>query len=90
MLMMKTEQKCMPSLRFPPFKGKWIVYNLGDLACGGFNNGVFNDPQKVGSGYPLINVKDMYLGEKIDISKLTLLDIDEKEFKINKIELVLS
>ena len=64
----KKEMRIVPKLRFPEFEGALTTYKLGDIALNGFNNGVFNDPKKVGEGYRLINVKDMYIGDKIDIS----------------------
>jgi len=82
---MNAENK-VPAIRFKGFSGAWVEKKLKDLTETGFSNGVFNDPQKVGKGYRLINVKDMYLGSSIDIDSLSLVDIDEKEFKNNKVE----
>ncbi|PWD68059.1 restriction endonuclease subunit S [Pectobacterium parmentieri] len=76
----------VPEIRFKGFSGEWVYKKLQDLADKGFSNGVFNDPQKVGKGYRLINVKDMYTGDSINIDNLSLVDIDEKEFKNNKVE----
>ncbi|WP_414149422.1 restriction endonuclease subunit S [Enterobacter sp. BNK-18] len=76
----------VPEIRFNGFNGEWVYKKLQDLADKGFSNGVFNDPQKVGKGYRLINVKDMYTGDSININNLSLVDIDEKEFKNNKVE----
>jgi type I restriction enzyme S subunit len=77
------------SLRFGngdrPFP-EWEEKRLGDIAVGGFSNGVFNDPNKVGSGYRLINVKDMYLGSFVNTESLSRVDIDSKEFSKNKVE----
>lgn len=84
--MTKTTVKKIPALRFPEFTGEWEEKRLGDLTENGFSNGVFNDPKKVGRGYRLINVKDMYVGDSINIDDLTLVDIDEKEFNRNKVE----
>lgn len=74
-----------PQIRFPKFSDTWCVNRLIDLSKGGFSNGVFNDTEKKGSGYKLINVKDMYVGNSISVADLTLLNIDEKEFKKNKV-----
>ena len=63
----------------------WEVKRLGDLSANGINNGVFRDPKKVGQGYRLINVYDMYQGFGIDPYKLELLDIDQKMFQKNKV-----
>jgi len=64
---------------------EWEVKKLGDLSINGINNGVFCDPKKVGSGYRLINVYDMYQGFGVDVNKLKLLNIDEKEFSKNRV-----
>lgn len=77
-----TEFKDSPVGRIPK---RWEVCSLIDLSSNGINNGVFCDPNKVGSGYKLINVFDMYQGFGININKLKLLDIDENEFKRNKV-----
>ncbi|EWH04387.1 restriction endonuclease [Pseudoalteromonas lipolytica SCSIO 04301] len=81
-----SENKKIPEIRFKGFSGEWDHKKLQDLTEAGFSNGVFNDPQKVGKGYRLINVKDMYSGDSINIENLSLLDLDEKEFKKNKVE----
>ncbi len=83
---MTTQNKNAPTLRFPEFDDDWASNNLRNLSINGFSNGVFNDPRKVGKGYKLINVKDMYVGDSIDINTLTLVNIEEKEFKKNKVE----
>lgn len=62
----------------------WERKKLGDIAINGFSNGVFNDPNKVGKGYRLINVKDMYEGDYINVETLSRLLIDEKEFVKNQ------
>jgi type I restriction enzyme, S subunit len=80
------KQKNIPALRFPEFEGEWEVKSLIELSENGFSNGAFNDPRKVGKGYRIINVKDMYLGDSIDVEKLTLIDLDEKEFLKNRVE----
>ncbi len=76
----------VPVIRFKGFLGSWTAKKLADLTESGFSNGVFNDPEKVGRGYRLINVKDMYVGNSIDVENLSLLGIDEKEFIKNKVE----
>jgi len=77
-------KKKVPLLRFPEFTGEWEKKSLKEISVNGFSNGVFNDPEKVGSGYRLINVKDMYNGDSIDINTLTRLELDEKEFLKNQ------
>lgn len=53
---------------------------LKDLCIARISNGAFNDPQKVGNGYRLINVKDLYTEPTIDEESLCLLELTEKEF----------
>jgi type I restriction enzyme S subunit len=78
----------VPKLRFPEFRdaGEWEEYVLADIALEKFSNGVFNDPNKVGKGYKLVNVLDMYIESYIDETKLSLADISDTEFKKNKVE----
>ena len=77
-------------IRFKGDRGKpfpdWEKKSLGEIVVGGFSNGVFNDPNRLGRGYRLINVKDMYNGNVIDINSLSRLELDEQEFKRNKAE----
>lgn len=76
----------MPALRFREFTENWQLDNLLSLSENGFTNGVFNDPAKVGSGYKLVNVLDMYIETTIDETKLKLVELDEAEFIKNKVE----
>ncbi len=82
------EGKTVPELRFPEFRGQgeWSSKSMIDIAEEKLTNGVFNDPKKVGSGYKLINVLDMYYNTTIDEKKLSLLDISKNEFEKNKVE----
>ncbi len=80
----KKKNSKTPTLRFDGFNGAWREEILETLAVSGFSNGVFNDPKKVGSGYRIINVKDMYVGNSINVSMLTLLDLNKKTFERNK------
>ncbi len=64
----------------------WEGCDLIEISENGLSNGVFNDPLKVGRGYKLINVKDMYVGDIIDIDTLSLLDLNERVFVRNKVE----
>ncbi|POU24742.1 restriction endonuclease subunit S [Acinetobacter sp. ACNIH3] len=66
--------------------GAWGNLKIFDLAKDKtLNNGVFNDQNKVGKGYKLINVLDMYINRDIDESRLKLLDLSKKEFETNKV-----
>ena len=75
-----------PNLRFPEFAGNFVSIKLINLSTIGFNNGAFNDPKKVGSGYRIINVKDMYVEGTIDVRNLQRVDLDEKEYLNNRVE----
>ena len=78
----------VPEFRFSEFKdsGEWAIKNLLELSLNGFSNGVFNDPAKVGSGYKLINVLDMYIDTTINENNLKLLELSTTEFSKNKVE----
>ena len=76
-----------PKLRFKEFDGEWSKSSILDLSKEkALNNGVFNDQNKVGKGYKLINVLDMYIERDIDEARLSLLDLDAKEFERNKVK----
>jgi type I restriction enzyme S subunit len=64
----------------------WEVETLINLSLNGISNGVFNDPKKVGSGYKIINVFDMYQRFGVDVSSLKLVNIEQSEFLRNKVE----
>ena len=82
------EGETLPKLRFPEFRdaGDWekkILLNLSDYSL---SNGVFNDPKKVGKGYKLVNVSDMYIESVINEDNLSLIEINRGEFLKNKVE----
>jgi type I restriction enzyme S subunit len=64
----------------------WRVIKLIETSVNGISNGVFNDPKKVGKGFKLINVVNMYSGDCIDTSELQLLELENIEFEKNKVE----
>lgn len=75
-----------PRLRFKGFTGAWQEKTIFELAQDNkLNNDVFNDKNKAGSGYKLINVLDMYLENGIDENTLQLLDLSYDEFLRNKV-----
>ena len=82
------EGETQPRLRFPEFKnsGEWVVSQLNALSSVGLSNGVFNDPKKVGTGYKLINVLDMYIETTINEDLLSLLDLSVSEFEKNQVK----
>jgi type I restriction enzyme, S subunit len=82
------EGEKVPKYRFMEFEkdGEWKEDILFNLALDGFSNGVFNDPKKVGSGYKLINVINMYSESPISENNLTLLELNDSEFEKNKVK----
>jgi len=84
---MSEQQKLVPKLRFPEFRGAvdWEEGKLISLSSEPLSNGVFNDPKKAGAGYKLINVSDMYIETTIDESRLSLLELSQSEFEGNQV-----
>jgi len=84
----ETERKVKPKLRFPEFRAApgWEEEYLSELSSSSLSNGVFNDPKKIGSGYKLINVSDMYIDTAINEENLSLVNIEKDEFLRNKVE----
>jgi type I restriction enzyme S subunit len=82
------EGETLPRLRFPEFQDapEWVPANLSALSSVGLSNGVFNDPKKVGSGYKLINVSDMYIDTTIIDDRLSLLELSVSDFESNQVE----
>jgi type I restriction enzyme S subunit len=81
------EGETQPRLRFPEFQnaGKWEASPLIGLSSVGLRNGVFNDPKKVGTGFKLINVSDMYIDTTIDEGRLSLLELALSDFEANQV-----
>jgi type I restriction enzyme, S subunit len=81
------EGESQPRLRFPKFQnaGEWSKGKLINLSNEPLSNGVFNDPKRVGSGYKLINVSDMYIETSVDESRLALLELSQPEFAANQV-----
>ncbi len=81
------EGETQPRLRFPEFQaaGEWEPSQLIALSSVGLSNGVFNDPKKVGTGYKLINVSDMYIDTTIDEGRLSFLELSLSDFKANQV-----
>jgi len=78
------KQGAMQELLRP--KEGWGMTTLLDFSVDGLSNGVFNDPSKVGKGYRLINVLDLYRGFSIDTKNLTLLGLSPMVFARNKVK----
>lgn len=64
----------------------WKLVLLKDLSLLKIGNGVFNDPKKVGSGYKLINIADLYQGSKIHTKSLGRLSLSESEYKTFRVQ----
>ncbi len=81
------EGETQPRLRFSEFQnaGEWEEGKLISLSNEPLSNGVFNDPKKVGTGYKLINVSDMYIETTIDENNLSLLELTPSEFEMNQV-----
>jgi type I restriction enzyme S subunit len=81
------EGETQPRLRFPEFQdaGEWIEGKLINLSSEPLSNGVFNDPQKVGTGYKLINVSEMYIDTTIDEGRLSRLELSSSDFEANQV-----
>lgn len=80
------DSNLVPELRFVEFCGFWECTRVDEISDGNLANGVFNDPKKVGTGYYLINVKDMYKGLAIRKEDLSRLELSESEFEKNKVK----
>ena len=76
-----------PEIRIKGVGGDWESFRIFDIAQNKkLNNGAFNDQAKVGKGYKLINVLDMYIESDINEDNLSLLDLERKEFELNKVK----
>lgn len=79
--------KKQPQIRFGGFGGDWVEKKIIELAYNQkLSNGVFNNPENVGSGYKLINVLDMYSEGFIQENKLSLLELSKVEFENNQVK----
>ena len=84
---MTDKKTFVPKLRFPEFQndGDWLKSKLIGLSNKPLSNGVFNDPKKVGTGFKLINVSDMYIETTIDEGRLSLLELPPSDFHANQV-----
>lgn len=80
------KSKGRPNLRFLEFNAPLKKDTFKGIANEKLANGVFNDPKKNGTGYFLINVKDMYSNLIIKKTELSRLELEENEFKKNKVK----
>jgi type I restriction enzyme S subunit len=82
----KQSHQWVPELRFKEFEENWKSLKLIKLSTNGFSNGAFNDPNKVGSGYRIINVLDMYIDGPIQVKTLKRVALDDNEYSKNRVE----
>jgi type I restriction enzyme S subunit len=76
----------VPKLRFPGFKEHPSAITLLEVCNGEISNGVFNDPGKRDGSYRLVNVLNMFGSDQIDVSSLSALALERKEFEKNKVK----
>ena len=53
---------------------------LGELILCDISNGIFRKREQFGSGLPLINVTDCYLGFRVPVSRLERVRVDDSEY----------
>ena len=78
-------RQCKKELLQKEYGKNWKEYKFKELIIGEIRNGVFKNPNNVGSGYKLINVMDLYNEPFIDEKKLELLKVTDKEYELNKV-----
>ncbi|MDI9348817.1 MAG: restriction endonuclease subunit S [Candidatus Symbiobacter sp.] len=78
----------IPAIRFPEFceSRTWKIITISEISDGKLSSGVFNDPTKVGNGYKLINVINMYNEGTIEDKSLSLIDLNIETFSKNRVE----
>ena len=59
----------------------WRQFLLHELSSLKITNGIFNDPKKVGNGYKLVNVVNLYTEPYIKTDELKLLNAGKSEFE---------
>ena len=59
---------------------EWRTDTLIEVAKGGISNGIFKKPERVGSGYPLVNVLDLYRDFGIDLNSVERINISKQEW----------
>ncbi|MGQ7262931.1 restriction endonuclease subunit S [Vreelandella sp. V005] len=60
---------------------EWEVLRLTTLSENGLSNGVFKEPKRVGKGVPLVNVADLYRGDRLALEGCELFDASPGEVK---------
>lgn len=83
---MKAPYNPFPPLRFKGFSGDLTTITLLNVCNGEISNGVFNDPGRRDGNYRLVNVLDMFGTDRIEVSSLSSLTLERKEFEKNKVK----
>lgn len=84
---MKKEEKKVPQLRFPKFKGDWEQRKLGEITTEKLSNGIMNHPSEEMTGVKHINVINMYTSDRIHIEDLTDSEYDDDAVKKCNVEI---
>lgn len=58
----------------------WNIKLIKEISLGNIKNGLFKKPSLVGSGFPLVNVSDLYQDFEIDLNKVERLKVTGKEY----------
>ena len=81
---MTPQKSNIPALRFPEFKGEWILENLGSHFT--FKNGVNADSEAYGRGHKFINVLDIISDIPLIQDRIIgSVDISDETFKKNEV-----
>ena len=84
---MKKEEKKVPQLRFPKFKGDWEQRKLGEITTEKLSNGIMNHPSEEMTGVKHINVINMYTSDRIHIEDLTDSEYNDDAVKKCNVEI---
>lgn len=74
-----SEEKLVPKLRFSGFTDEWKSYKLGEIGL--FKNGVNKSKEDFGSGYPFINLEDIFDKDYLLNKEYSLVKVSKKELK---------
>ena len=74
-----SEEKLVPKLRFSGFDDEWKSYKLGEIGL--FKNGVNKSKEDFGSGYPFINLEDIFDKDYLLNKEYGLVKVSKKELK---------
>ena len=71
------DEKLVPKLRFSGFNSEWEAYKLGDIAS--FKNGINKSKEDFGTGYPLVNLENIFDKDFLSEGKYGLVEVSKKE-----------